>query len=179
MRNSIWGFFALLALVGCGRDGSAPSMGGQDQIKSNQPAVNEREAVKAWDTFIALAKSRKKLVQSSWEQKYEKGRLFVDVLRDEVKLDATRGVMVGEVQVKMDEFSLVSYENRLPDGSFGKGRGSVCEYSLRFRYSGVSWQFVDGTLKGTDIHDKSDVNTSSVPNLSELRYFHLKELFQQ
>jgi len=180
MLRHLSGLLLLAALTGCSKD-SAPNAqpsGVPNQEKSDRPAVNEREAGKAWEQFISQAKTRRKSVQDLWARKYEKGELEIAFLRDDVKLDSARGVMVGEVQLKADEFTVVSYKNKLPGGDFGKGSGKLCEYTLRFRYNSGSWQHADGSRKATDIHDRSNVLTSAVESLNESRYFHLKELFQ-
>lgn len=169
MKTHGWLCFGLLALAGC----SQPSTS-----SPKQPAVDEREAGQSWERFISKAKDRKKEAQSAWQRKYDKGDLTVEFLRDDVKFDSARGTMIGEVQLKTSEYTLVSYKNLLPGGGYGKGSGAFSEYTLRFRYSSGGWQFMDGIRKSADIHNKTDFHTSSVESLSESHNFHLREMFQ-
>ncbi len=173
MRRRMLMVFAL-TIAGCSTGNPLKSGGGADGPET----VNQQEAVKAWDQFILTAKARKKGAASLWEMKYDKGDLDIDFLRNDVKLDTARGVMVGEVQLKADEFTLVSFKNELPGGGIGKGVGNFCEYTLRFRYNKAAWVFVDGTRIATDIHDKTKIDKSGVSALSESQFFHLNELFR-
>ena len=170
----------MLLLSGCSHQGNSasPQDSGSGRDDSKHTVESDQRVVQAWDQFVSEVKSRVASAQNAWLLKHENGLLEVSFIRDDVKPDAGRGVMMGEIQFNTSEYSILSYKNILPGGGYGKAVGQECEYELRFRYSDGSWLFKDGRRKRSKIGDKSDTDTSGVENLNEGRYFHLKALFQ-
>lgn len=139
-------------------------------------AIDEREAGSSWEQFISEAKTktRKNGAKIEWDKKYEKGALIaVEILRDDIRRDSARGVMVGEVQITATELTLSSPNNLQPNGRYGKGVGNVCKYTLRFRFKSGTWEFMDGVCRVSDFQNPTDSKEISVERLGS----HLLILF--